>query len=120
MLPYASVSFSTHDAARDWLRIPLHAVCTTAKMSPLRSDHRASREILGGAGGQRSHRTGLPDICKPLRNHPETHASRRGDGHRFPSDHQIEGLQGFRVSLTVRCFKVVSMVAFSSVCVSEV
>lgn len=133
MLPYAGISFLTHDTVGDWLRTPSLAPYTTIPNSelgsPIRSgrqnrpEHRrhaqltASAELFSGA---------LAGLVSQTISYPLEVIRRRmqvggavGDGHKLniPETARTiwveKGFRGFFVGLTIGYMKVVPMVATS-------
>lgn len=125
MLPYAGMSFLTHDTAGDWLRHPSIARYTTVPITenPASSDHYArprltnTAELASGA---------LAGLVSQTVSYPLEVIRRRmqvggavGDGKRLgiretASKIMMErGVKGFFVGLTIGYLKVVPMVAVS-------
>ncbi|EFW98546.1 mitochondrial carrier protein [Grosmannia clavigera kw1407] len=120
MLPYAGMSFLTHDTCGDLLRLPLVAAWTTlpqptnappGKPAPLR----AWAELLAG---------GIAGLVSQTASYPLEVIRRRmqvggavGDGHRFNIAETARlimherGLRGFFVGLTIGYVKVMPMAA---------
>ncbi|KAI9876391.1 MAG: hypothetical protein M1830_006628 [Pleopsidium flavum] len=128
MLPYAGMSFLTHDTASDWLRHPSIAAHTTL---PTPSSHHLQTpnnnhkpppltywaELLAG---------GFAGLVSQTASYPLEVIRRRmqvggavGDGHRLGMKETTariwreKGWRGFWVGLTIGYFKVVPMVATS-------
>lgn len=122
MLPYAGVSFLTHDTAGDWLRLPSVAAYTTQPgTAGLQKDGRQrlthSAELASGA---------LAGLVSQTASYPLEVIRRRmqvggavGDGHRLSMRETTRrimserGFRGFFVGLTIGYVKVVPMVAVS-------
>ncbi|KAL6719176.1 coenzyme A transporter [Lecanora helva] len=121
ILPYAGMSFLTHDTACDWLRLPLVAPFTTVSSPASRSDAppklKAWAQLLAG---------GLAGLVSQTASYPLEVIRRRmqvggavGDGHRWGiietagRIYKEGGLRGFWVGLTIGYVKVVPMVAVS-------
>ena len=129
MLPYAGMSFLTHDTVGDWLRHPSVARYTTiSSRTPPKSsysnDHNATRarlknwaELVSGA---------LAGLVSQTSSYPLEVIRRRmqvggavGDGHRLGIGETARriwgerGAQGFFVGLSIGYLKVVPMVAVS-------
>ncbi|KAI9883984.1 MAG: hypothetical protein M1823_004231 [Watsoniomyces obsoletus] len=123
MLPYAGMSFLTHDTAGDILRQPLLAKYTTLPRPSSSSDHdkppplKYWAELIAG---------GLAGLVSQTASYPFEVVRRRmqvggavGDGRRlgiFETTRTIwfeRGLRGFFVGLTIGYLKVVPMVATS-------
>jgi len=121
MLPYAGISFLTHDTAIDWLRLPAVAPYTTA--SPPDDDPNAApmlrywAELLaGGFAGMVSQTASYP--LEVIRRRMQVGGA-VGDGHRLGMAeitgkiYRESGARGFWVGLTIGYLKVVPMVAVS-------
>lgn len=121
ILPYAGISFLTHDTTSDWLRLPLVAPFTTISAPSPRSDSppilKAWAQLLAG---------GLAGLVSQTASYPLEVIRRRmqvggavGDGHRLGivetagRIYKETGLRGFWVGLTIGYVKVVPMVAVS-------
>lgn len=125
MLPYAGMSFLTHDTVGDWLRHPAVAQYTTlpesestrAKKGSRRPQLTAAAELFSGA---------LAGLVSQTSSYPLEVIRRRmqvggavGDGHRLgivetASKIWLEkGFRGYWVGLTIGYLKVVPMVATS-------
>ena len=132
MLPYAGISFLTHDTVHDWLRSPTLAPYTIippssqtrVKSSPSRSSSSSSQpplkywaELISGA---------LAGLVSQTASYPLEVLRRRmqvggavGDGHRLgiaetaSTIWQERGWRGFWVGLGIGYFKVVPMAAVS-------
>ena len=122
MVPYAGMSFLSHDIASDWLRIPVLAPYTTT--SPRTSkDHNEQpilkywAELLAG---------GFAGLVSQTASYPFEVVRRRmqvggavGDGHRLGMAETTakvwteSGFKGFWVGLTIGYVKVVPMAAVS-------
>ncbi|KAI1000219.1 Mitochondrial carrier protein [Podosphaera aphanis] len=122
MLPYAGMSFLTHDIAGDLLRLPILATYTLLpkpensppnKPPPLRSWAELS---AGGLAGLVSQTSAYP--FEVIRRRMQVGGA-IGDGHRLRIHETIllilreRGLKGFWVGLTIGYVKVVPMVATS-------
>lgn len=121
MLPYAGMSFLTHDTVVDWLRLPAAAPYTTTS-PPGRNPHAPPilkywAELFAG---------GLAGLVSQTASYPLEVIRRRmqvggavGDGHRLGMAevarriYRENGSRGFWVGLTIGYFKVVPMVAVS-------
>ncbi|KAK2753266.1 hypothetical protein FQN54_007957 [Arachnomyces sp. PD_36] len=133
MLPYAGMSFLTHDTVGDWLRHPTLAPYTTIPKSELpphsrptrksRPEHRrhsqltASAELFSGAvAGLVSQTSSYP--LEVIRRRMQVGGA-VGDGHRLniPETARTifleKGARGFFVGLTIGYMKVVPMAAVS-------
>lgn len=128
MLPYAGMSFLTHDTAGDWLRHPSIAKYTTIPSSTTSSDTGTTTtyrrrpltywaELLaGGSAGLVSQTASYP--LEVIRRRMQVGGA-VGDGHRLgmaETTKQIwkeKGFRGFWVGLTIGYVKVVPMVAVS-------
>lgn len=132
MLPYAGISFLTHDTASDWLRHPSIAAYTTlprpdqSPLLPTNTNTNTDRkpppltywaELLAG---------GLAGLVSQTASYPLEVIRRRmqvggavGDGHRLGMAETAgriwseRGWRGFWVGLTIGYFKVVPMAATS-------
>ena len=121
MLPYAGMSFLTHDTARDWLCISLLAPYTTISSPSSRPDVppvlTAWAQLLAG---------GLAGLVSQTASYPLEIIRRRmqvggavGDGHRLGMVetagrvYKETGLRGFWTGLSIGYVKVVPMVAVS-------
>ncbi|KAK7748566.1 coenzyme A transporter [Cytospora paraplurivora] len=122
MLPYAGISFLTHDTVGDWLRRPLVAKWTTL---PQRKDApegkpaqlRSWAELLsGGVAGLVSQTSSYP--LEVIRRRMQV-AGAVGDGHRLRIAETAalimkeRGFSGFFVGLTIGYVKVVPLAAVS-------
>lgn len=122
MLPYAGMSFLTHDTAGDLLRHPMIAEYTTlpkpansppGKPAPLRSWAELSS---GGIAGLVSQTSAYP--LEVIRRRMQVGGT-VGDGHRLHVAETVKmifkekGVRGFWVGLTIGYVKVVPMVAVS-------
>ncbi|KAG6024280.1 hypothetical protein E4U41_001825 [Claviceps citrina] len=122
MLPYAGMSFLTHDTASDLLRHPLIAGYTTLprrksqapdKPAPLRS---WAELTSGGIAGLISQTCSYP--LEVIRRRMQVSGA-VGDGHRLRLGEtarlilQERGVRGFFVGLTIGYVKVIPMVAVS-------
>ncbi|KAL9022791.1 MAG: hypothetical protein Q9185_000054 [Variospora sp. 1 TL-2023] len=120
MLPYAGMSFLTHDTAGDWLRLPALAPYTTTA-NPKNADAppilRYWAELLAG---------GFAGLVSQTASYPFEVIRRRmqvggavGDGHRLGMAETAtrvwaeRGWRGFFVGLGIGYFKVVPMAAVS-------
>ena len=125
MLPYAGVSFLTHDTVGDWFRRPSIAEYTTipftnsssSSVSHSRAPLRTPYELISGA---------LAGLVSQTVSYPLEVIRRRmqvggavGDGHRLGMGETArriwaeKGAKGFWVGLTIGYVKVVPMVAVS-------
>ncbi|MCJ1477668.1 hypothetical protein MMC13_006341 [Lambiella insularis] len=121
MLPYAGVSFLTHDTVGDWFRLPSVAQYTTipstSPESKQRLPLRTPFELLSGA---------LAGLVSQTVSYPLEVIRRRmqvggavGDGHRLGMGETArriwteKGARGFWVGLTIGYVKVMPMVAVS-------
>ena len=122
MLPYAGMSFLTHDTATDWLRLPALAPYTTISSTFSRDPNaptilRYWAELLAG---------GFAGLVSQTASYPLEVIRRRmqvggavGDGHRLGMAEtsatvwKEAGFKGFWVGLTIGYIKVVPMVAMS-------
>ena len=130
MLPYAGMSFLTHDTVGDWLRHPSIARWTTVSNPSISSastrnvDHQSSRPRLTNAAELVS--GALAGLVSQTSSYPLEVIRRRmqvggavGDGHRLRMGETIRriwverGVQGFFVGLSIGYLKVVPMVAVS-------
>lgn len=122
MLPYAGISFLTHDTAGDVLRNPYFAPYTTlpkpdnspaSKPPPLRS---WAELLAGGIAGLTSQTSAYP--LEVIRRRMQVGGA-VGDGHRLNIAETARlivkerGVKGFWVGLTIGYVKVVPMVAVS-------
>lgn len=122
MLPYAGVSFLTHDTAGDWLRHPSIARWTVStrlsnappgKPSPLNT---WAQLVAGGFAGLVSQTVSYP--LEVIRRRMQVGGT-VGDGHRLDISETTKkiwserGVKGFFVGLTIGYVKVVPMVATS-------
>lgn len=127
MLPYAGMSFLTHDTVGDWLRSPALAPYTTipnteisvrgGKQRSRRAQLTAPAELLSGAiAGLVSQTSSYP--LEVIRRRMQV-AGAVGDSHRLSiveTGRRIfmeRGFRGFWVGLTIGYMKVVPMVATS-------
>lgn len=128
MLPYAGMSFLTHDTATDWLRHPSIAPYTTLHSPPSsltpELSSRSQRTILkswaellaGGVAGLVSQTASYP--LEVIRRRMQVGGA-VGDGHRLRVGETArrvwveKGWRGFWVGLTIGYLKVVPMVAVS-------
>ncbi len=125
MLPYAGMSFLTHDTATDWLRSPALAPYTTiTSPSPSLQSQKPSKPTLkywaelfaGGVAGLVSQTSSYP--LEVIRRRMQVGGA-VGDGHRLGIAETAglvwreRGWRGFWVGLTIGYFKVVPMVAVS-------
>ncbi|KAI4112449.1 MAG: hypothetical protein LQ345_006407 [Seirophora villosa] len=120
MLPYAGMSFLTHDTAGDWLRLPTLAPYTTTanpKNASAPPILRYWAELLAG---------GFAGLVSQTASYPFEVVRRRmqvggavGDGHRLGMAETTarvwaeRGWRGFFVGLSIGYFKVVPMAAVS-------
>ena len=128
MLPYAGMSFLTHDTAGDWLRHPSIAKYTTLPSPTASYDTNSSTnykprplaywaELMAG---------GLAGLVSQTSSYPLEVIRRRmqvggavGDGHRLAMAEitrriwKEKGFRGFWVGLTIGYVKVVPMAAVS-------
>ena len=130
MLPYAGMSFLTHDTVGDWLRQPSVARWTTVPQAntssaPTRNnDHQNSRPRLTNAAELVS--GALAGLVSQTSSYPLEVIRRRmqvggavGDGRRLRIGEMVRriwverGVQGFFVGLSIGYLKVVPMVAVS-------
>lgn len=128
MLPYAGISFLTHDTATDWLRHPSISHYTT-RLSPkpavtTQSSSRHQRQILkswaellaGGIAGLVSQTASYP--LEVIRRRMQVGGA-VGDGHRLRIGETArriwgeKGWRGFWVGLSIGYLKVVPMAAVS-------
>lgn len=122
MLPYAGISFLTHDTMGDLLRHPLIAKWTTlpqpknapeGKAAPLQS---GAELFAGGVAGLVSQTASYP--LEVIRRRMQV-AGAVGDGHRLSIGETMRlimkerGVRGFFVGLTIGYVKVVPMAAVS-------
>jgi solute carrier family 25 protein 16 len=123
MLPYAGISFLTHDTVGDWLRHPLIARYTTLPRSPnsrianKRPQLKYWAELAsGGLAGAVSQTVSYP--LEILRRRMQVGGA-VGDGHRLSMAETARGIwlesgwRGFWVGLSIGYLKVVPMVATS-------
>ena len=122
MIPYAGMSFLTHDTATDWLRLPVLAPYTTTSPRVSRDPNappilKVWAELLAG---------GFAGLVSQTASYPLEVVRRRmqvggavGDGHRLGMAETTAkvwkeaGFKGFWVGLTIGYVKVVPMVAMS-------
>ena len=118
MIPYAGISFLTHDTAGDWLRLPAVAPYTTT-ISPTsgRPILRYWAELLsGGFAGLVSQTAAYP--LEVIRRRMQVGGA-VGDGHRLGMAETTrniwreKGWRGFFVGLTIGYMKIVPMAAVS-------
>lgn len=122
IIPYAGMSFLTHDTASDWLRLPALAPYTTTS-PPVSRDSRAppvlnywAEFLAGGFAGFVSQTASYP--LEVIRRRMQVGGA-VGDGHRlgmaetFTKVWKEAGFKGFWVGLTIGYVKVVPMVAVS-------
>ena len=122
MLPYAGMSFLTHDIAIDWLRLPALAPYTT-KLSPVSRNPNAppvlkywAELLAGGFAGLVSQTVSYP--FEVIRRRMQVGGA-VGDGHRLgmvetsATVWKKAGFKGFWVGLTIGYVKVVPMAAVS-------
>ena len=122
MLPYAGMSFLTHDTATDWLRLPALAPYTTTSPpvsrgpdAPLVLKYWAEL-LAGGFAGLISQTASYP--LEVIRRRMQVGGA-VGDGHRLGmAETSVKvwreaGFKGFWVGLTIGYVKVVPMVAVS-------
>ncbi|PWY79728.1 mitochondrial carrier [Aspergillus heteromorphus CBS 117.55] len=123
MLPYAGISFLTHDTVGDWLRLPAVSAYTTIPESEASSEKKGSRrpqltaaaELFSGA---------VAGLLSQTSSYPLEVMRRRmqvggvvGDGHRLgllETARSIwfeRGFRGFWVGLTIGYIKVIPMSA---------
>jgi solute carrier family 25 protein 16 len=122
MLPYAGMSFLTHDTAGDLLRHHRIAAYTTLPKSPSSPEHkpaplRSLAELFaGGVAGLVSQTSAYP--LEVIRRRMQVGGA-VGDGHRLHVGETARliwkerGVRGFWVGLTIGYVKVVPMVAVS-------
>lgn len=122
MLPYAGMSFLTHDTASDWLRHPSLAPYTTLSYHPHPSSARRpplkswAQLLAGGFAGLVSQTASYP--LEVIRRRMQVGGA-VGDGHRLRMGETArrvwaeKGFRGFWVGLGIGYFKVVPMVAVS-------
>lgn len=134
MLPYAGMSFLTHDTASDWLRHPSIAAHTTLPTTTPASASTESSNILNTPDRKPPPLTywaellagGLAGLVSQSASYPLEVIRRRmqvggavGDGHRLGMAETAgriwreRGWRGFWIGLTIGYFKVVPMVATS-------
>lgn len=121
MLPYAGMSFLTHDTATDWLRLPAVAPYTTTR-PPGRDPSKPpilkywAELLAGGAAGLVSQTVSYP--LEVIRRRMQVGGA-VGDGHRLGMAETASGVwrergwRGFFVGLGIGYFKVVPMAAVS-------
>ena len=122
MLPYAGMSFLTHDTATDWLRLPALAPYTTTS-APASRDPNAppilkywAELLAGGFAGLVSQTASYP--LEVIRRRMQVGGA-VGDGHRLGMVEtstkvwREAGFKGFWVGLTIGYVKVVPMAAVS-------
>ncbi len=121
MLPYAGMSFLTHDTATDWLRLPAVARYATTR-PPGRDPSKPpilkywAELLAGGAAGLVSQTVSYP--LEVIRRRMQVGGA-VGDGHRLGMAETVSrvwrerGWRGFFVGLGIGYFKVVPMVAVS-------
>ncbi|KAI9827256.1 MAG: hypothetical protein M1832_005394 [Thelocarpon impressellum] len=121
MLPYAGMSFLTHDTASDWLRHPSIAPHTTLPRPP-GLEHKPppltywAELLAGGFAGLVSQTASYP--LEVIRRRMQVGGA-VGDGHRLTISETAarvwaeRGARGFFVGLGIGYFKVVPMVATS-------
>lgn len=121
MLPYAGMSFLTHDTATDWLRHPLATPYTTTA-SPNRNPNAPpvlkywAELLAGGVAGLVSQTASYP--LEVIRRRMQVGGA-VGDGRRLKMGETAgkiwreRGWRGFWVGLGIGYFKVVPMVAVS-------
>lgn len=122
MLPYAGMSFLTHDTATDWLRLPLLAPYTTKSTSASKEPNAPlvlkywAQLLAGGLAGLVSQTASYP--LEVIRRRMQVGGA-VGDGHRLGMAETTArvwkeaGFKGFWVGLTIGYVKVVPMVAVS-------
>ncbi|KAI9821718.1 MAG: hypothetical protein M1827_002299 [Pycnora praestabilis] len=125
MLPYAGMSFLTHDTASDWLRLPALAPYTTLPTSSLSPPSDPSKPpplkywaelMAGGFAGLVSQTASYP--LEVIRRRMQVGGA-VGDGHRLGMTETAgriwaeSGWRGFWVGLGIGYFKIVPMVATS-------
>ncbi|XHG04322.1 hypothetical protein AWENTII_007597 [Aspergillus wentii] len=125
MLPYAGISFLTHDTVGDWLRLPAFAPYTTIPGSETNSSNKGSRshqltaaaELFSGAvAGLVSQTSSYP--FEVIRRRMQVSGA-VGDGHRLRILETAriilmeKGFRGFFVGLTIGYIKVIPMGATS-------
>ncbi|KAJ5770278.1 uncharacterized protein N7511_002329 [Penicillium nucicola] len=122
MLPYAGMSFLTHDTVGDWLRLPAVAKYTTIPGSTSKRSDRgpqltAAAELSSGAlAGMVSQTSSYP--LEVLRRRMQVGGA-VGDGRRLGMAETARtiwlerGFRGFWVGLTIGYMKVIPMVATS-------
>lgn len=118
MIPYAGISFLTHDTAGDWLRAPVLApYTTTTSPSSGRPILKYWAELLsGGVAGLVSQTAAYP--LEVIRRRMQVGGA-IGDGHRLgivettSNIWREKGWRGFFVGLTIGYMKVVPMAAVS-------
>ena len=121
MVPYAGMSFLTHDTAKDWLRLPLLAPYTVKNFSDRDPSAPAilkawAQFLAGGLAGLVSQSASYP--LEVIRRRMQVGGA-VGDGHRLgiaetaARIYKETGFRGFWVGLTIGYIKVVPMVAVS-------
>ena len=122
MLPYAGISFLTHDTATDWLRLPALAPYTTIPHPTAKDPNTPpmlkfwAELFAGGISGLVSQTASYP--IEVIRRRMQVGGA-VGDGHRLGMAetagrvYRESGLKGFWVGLTIGYVKVVPMVAVS-------
>lgn len=122
MIPYAGMSFLTHDTASDWLRLPALAPYTTTSLSVSRDPNAPpvlkywAEFLAGGFAGMVSQTASYP--LEVIRRRMQVGGA-VGDGHRLGMAEtsakvwKEAGFKGFWVGLTIGYVKVVPMVAVS-------
>ena len=121
MIPYAGMSFMTHDTVRDWLRFPLVAPYTTTHSPLSRPDGPPNLKVwaqflAGGLAGMVSQTASYP--IEVIRRRMQVGGA-VGDGHRLgmveiaTKIYREAGWRGFFVGLTIGYVKVIPMVAVS-------
>lgn len=124
MLPYAGMSFLTHDTVGDWLRHPAIARYTTIPGSESKSKKGSRHPQLTAAAELSS--GAIAGLVSQTSSYPLEVVRRRmqvggavGDGHRLRFMETVRtvwlerGFRGFWVGLTIGYMKVVPMVATS-------
>ncbi|KAL4903249.1 hypothetical protein BDW74DRAFT_156938 [Aspergillus multicolor] len=122
MIPYAGVSFLTHDTVGDWLRLPFFAPYTTIPQSETSSSHKSSRSQLTAAAELFS--GALAGLISQTSSYPVEVVRRRmqvggvvGDGRRLGIAETARviwmerGFRGFWVGLTIGYLKMIPMTA---------
>lgn len=122
MLPYAGMSFLTHDTATDWLRLPSLAPYTTTTSSAGRDPNAPpilkywAELLAGGFAGLVSQTVSYP--LEVIRRRMQVGGA-VGDGHRLGIAetagrvYRESGWKGFWVGLTIGYIKIVPMAAVS-------